>query len=75
MTFKVVNQLNLIGAMKTFTEPNCNLCKEERLTILKKLREKRVRVMNKRLYMYGVYQHKITFHIFCLSTDDPVVNW
>ena len=35
MTFKFVNQLDLIGAMKTFTKPNCNLCIEERLTILK----------------------------------------
>ena len=26
MTFKVVKQLNQIGAMKTFTKPNCNLC-------------------------------------------------
>ena len=34
MTFKVVKQLNLIGAMKTFMKPNCNLCMEERLTIL-----------------------------------------
>ena len=30
MTFKVVNELNPIGAMKTFTKPNCNLCMEER---------------------------------------------
>ena len=35
MTFKVLKQLNLIGAMKTFTKPNCNLCMQERLTILK----------------------------------------
>ena len=28
MTFKVVKQLNPIGAMKTFTKPNCNLCME-----------------------------------------------
>ena len=28
-------RLNLIGAMKTFTKPNCNLCMEERLIILK----------------------------------------
>ena len=34
MTFKVVNQLNPIGAMKSFTKPNCNPCMEERLTIL-----------------------------------------
>ena len=37
MTFKVINLINPIGAMKTFTKPNCNLCMEERLTILKKL--------------------------------------
>ena len=49
MTFKVVKQLNLIGAMKTFTKPNCNLCMEERLTILKNLRDKRVTIMNKKL--------------------------
>ena len=34
-TFKVVNQLNPIGAMKIFTKYNCNLCMEERLTTLK----------------------------------------
>ena len=47
MTFKVVKKLKLIGAMKKFTKPNCNLCMEERLTILKKLRDKRVTIMNK----------------------------
>ena len=31
MKFKVVKQLNLIGAMKTFTKPKCNLCMEEHL--------------------------------------------
>ena len=46
MTFKVVKQINPIGAMITFMKPNCNLCIEERLTILKKLREKRVTIMN-----------------------------
>ena len=40
MLFKVVKQLNLIGAMKTFTKPNCSLCMEESITILKNLREK-----------------------------------
>ena len=34
MLFKVLKQLNLIGTMKTFTKPNCNLCMQERLTIL-----------------------------------------
>ena len=47
MTFKVVKQLNTIGTMKTFTKHNCNLCMEERLMILKKLRDKRVTIMNK----------------------------
>ena len=49
MTFKVVKQLNLIGAMKQFTKPSCNLCTEERLTILKNIRGKHVMVMNKNL--------------------------
>ena len=62
MTFKVVNQLNPIGAMKTFTKPNCNLCMEERLTILKKIRDKRVTIMNKNSKIYGAFRHKTTFH-------------
>ena len=33
MTFKVVKQINPIGAMKIFTKPNCNLCIQEGLTI------------------------------------------
>ena len=28
MTSKVLSQLNLIGKMKTFTKPNCNICME-----------------------------------------------
>ena len=28
MAFKVVKQLNPIGAMKSFTKANCNLCME-----------------------------------------------
>ena len=72
MTFKLVNQLNLIGAMKTFTKHNYNLCTEERLTILKNLLEKRVTVMNKNSEIYGVCRHIITFHWFFLSIDDPV---
>ena len=69
MSFKVVNQLKLIGAMKTFTKPNFNLCMEERLTILK-----RVTIMNNNLDIYGACRHKTTFHQFFLSTDDPVFN-
>ena len=49
ITFKVVKQLNLIGAMKTFTKTSFNLCTEERLTILKNIRGKHVMVMNNNL--------------------------
>ena len=72
--FKVVKQLNQIGAMKTFTKPNCNLCIQERLKILKKLRDKRVTVVNKNSEIYRACRYKMTFHRFCLSTDDPVFN-
>ena len=40
MLFKVIRKLNLIGAMKTFKKPNYNLCMEEYLKILKKIRDK-----------------------------------
>ena len=53
MTFKVVNQINKIGAMKTFTKPNCNLCMGERLTVLNNIRDKRVTFMNKNFDIYG----------------------
>ena len=28
MTLKVLNQINPIGAMKSFAKPNCNICLE-----------------------------------------------
>ena len=74
MTLKVVKQLNPIGLMKTFTKPNCNICIQECLTILEKLRDKRVTIMNNNSEIYGACQHKTTFHRFCLSTDDPFFN-
>ena len=40
----------------------------------KELCDKRVRVVNKNLGMYGACRHKMTFHRFCLSTDDPVFD-
>ena len=73
MTFKVVKQLNLIGAIKIFTKPNCNLFMEEHLTILKELCDKRVTIMNKNSDIYGACRHKTTFHRFCLSTDDASI--
>ena len=74
MTYKVLKQLNLIGAMKTFTKPICNLCMEEPLTILKKLGDKCIKVMIKNLEIYGACRHKTTFRRFFLSTDDTVFN-
>ena len=47
MTFSILDQLNLIGAMKIYTKPICNLCMQARLTILKNLCEKRVTVMTR----------------------------
>ena len=74
MTFKLLKQLNLIGAMKTFTKPNCNLCMQERLKILKMIRDKRVTVMNINSEIYGACRHKTCFRQFFLSTDDPIFN-
>ena len=74
ITSKVVNQLNPIGAMKIFIKPNCNLCMEERLTILKKLRDKCVTVMNKNSEIYGSFRHRTTFRQFFLSTNYPVLK-
>ena len=50
--FKVVKQLNPISAMKKTMNPNYNLRMKERLTILKKLHDKCVTVMNKNLEIY-----------------------
>ena len=75
MMLKVVKQINPIGAMKTFTKPNWNLCIQERLTILKNLRDKRVTVMNNNSDIYWACRHKTILHRFFLSTDDPVFIW
>ena len=60
--------------MKTFTKSNCNLCMDGRLTILKKLRDKDVTVMNKDSEIYRAYWNKTTFHRFLLSTNDTVLT-
>ena len=60
--------------MKKITKPNCNLCMEEHLTILKKIHEKCVTVMNKNSEIYGACRHKTTFRRFFLSTDNPVFD-
>ena len=58
--------------MKTFTKPNFNIYMQERLRILKNLRDKCVKVMNNNLQIYWACRHKTTLRRFCLSTDDPV---
>ena len=70
----LVNQHKPIGAMEIFLKPNFNLCMEERSTILKKIRDKHVIIMNNNLEIYGACRHKATFRRFCLSNDDPVFN-
>ena len=72
MAFKVVKHINPIGTMQIFTKPNCNLCTEERLTILKKLHEICVTLMNNNFYIYKACRHKMTFRQSFLSTYDPV---
>ena len=47
---------------------------EERLTILKKLCDELVTIMNNNSDIYGAFRHKMTFHQFLLSTDDPNFN-
>ena len=74
MTFKVVKHLNPIGAMKTYTKTNCNLCMQERLTIMRKIRDKCVTVMNNNLDIYRDCRHKTTFQRFFLRTDDPFLT-
>ena len=58
--------------MKKFTKPICNLCMDEHSKILKKLRDKLVTVMNKKMEMNRGNSQKTTFHNFFVSTDDPV---
>ena len=60
--------------MKKFAKPNFNLCVEERLIILKNLRDKRVTVVNDNPDIYGACRHKTIFRQFCLSTDDLVLQ-
>ena len=47
--------------MKKITKPNYNLCMEERLMILKKLRDKCVTVMTNYSEIYGACRQKTTF--------------
>ena len=48
---------------------------EERLTILKNLRDKRARLMNINLEIYRAFRNKTNFPQFLLSTGDPINGW
>ena len=72
MTFKVVKKISLIVAMKLFTKPNYNPCMKEQLTILKKLRDECVTLVNRNLEIYGAFWNKTTFHKNFPSTGDTV---
>ena len=67
---KAVKNIKPIVDTKSFTKPNCNVCMEERLTILKNLRDKRVTFMNKKLKVYRDFRHYTIIHRFFLSIDD-----
>ena len=71
MNFRAVNQINPIGAMKPFTKPNCNICMEKHLTIIKTFRDENVTLMNKNSEIYRACRHKTTFRQFFLT---PIVS-
>ena len=72
MTFKVVKQLNTVEEMIPFAKPDYNICMEDRLMIIKKIRDKRVTLMKINPEIYRACRHKNNFHLFPPSTDDPV---
>ena len=74
ITFKVVKHLHLIGTMKIFTKPNCNLCMQECLAIQKNVHDKHIKVMNNNTETCGGCRNKTTFRRYFESTDDPIFN-
>ena len=64
MAFKLLNHINMIRSMKSFTKPDYNIFMEKHIMILKTLRDKNVTLMNKHLDIYMSCQHKLTFRRF-----------
>ena len=56
MEFKVVKQIKSIISMKSFMKPNCNICMEEHLMVLKKLHDKKFTLTKKYLNIYGAFR-------------------
>ena len=71
MAFNSVNKITPIGAMKTFTKPNCNLCMEEHLTISKTTWQTRYAHEQEFGDIRGLPKQNDCSLIF-LSTYDPV---
>ena len=61
MKCMVVKQNYPIVSIKSFTKPNINLCIEERLTIKKGLRDKKITLTKANLEVYGAFRHKKQF--------------
>ena len=74
MAFKEEHTINLIEEMKSFMKPNPNLFTGWKLTMLKKLCDKNVTLMNKNSDIYRACRNKTSFRRFFLNTHDPV-NW
>ena len=62
--FKAAQQIKNIGAMKILPKPNCKLCMEESLTILKHLHDKN----------FWACRSKSTLPQFLLITNDTIIG-
>ena len=64
LNIKTLNQLNNIDVMTKFSIPNCNIFMEECLTIQKKICDKCVTLIIKKLYIHGDFWYKTKYHQF-----------
>jgi len=58
-----------IQCMKSFGKNTCALCMQERLEILKRIREEPMKLINSNNELHGACRHKTRFHRFVLSED------
>jgi hypothetical protein len=64
MKVKIVWQGNAISCMKLFGKLNCSLCMQERIKILRTIRQEEWKIINKKNEIYGACRHKTRFHRF-----------
>ena len=74
MVLKIVKDLNPIGAMDLFTKPECYLCMDKHLMIIKYLHNRKFTLINKYLQIYGACWNKTTFRRFLVSLIS-ISNW